>query len=96
MKSPSIKRSVILNDRKTSVSLEEPFWLELKSIAAERKVALGDLISMIDADRKQPNLSSALRLFVLATYRPEAAHHEAAGAVARRRGRRHHQSTGLP
>ena len=67
-KSLKLKRSIVLNDRKTSVSLEEPFWLELKSIAAERKVALGDLISMIDADRKQPNLSSALRLFVLAKY----------------------------
>ena len=48
-KSPIIKRSVNLNGHKTSVSLELPFWVELKSIAAERKVALGDLISKIDA-----------------------------------------------
>jgi hypothetical protein len=50
---------------------QEPFWSELKSIAAERQVALGHLISMIDANRRQGNLSSALRLFVLAKYRPE-------------------------
>ena len=70
MNSPIIKRSVILHAHKTSVSLEQPFWLELKSIAAERKVPLHRLISEIDANRQQNNLSSALRLFVLAKYRP--------------------------
>ena len=73
VKAPMIlKRSIVLKDRKTCVSLEEPFWLELRSIAAERKLTLGELISMIDAGRKRPNLSSALRLFVLAKYRPGA------------------------
>ena len=66
-----LKRSVIVNGHKTSVSLEEPFWLELKSIAAERKVALGNLISKVDAERHQGNLSSALRLFVLDFYRSQ-------------------------
>ena len=70
-KSPILKRSVIINGHKTSVSLELPFWLELKSIAAERKVPLGHLISMIDANRQRGNLSSALRLFVLARYRAQ-------------------------
>ena len=73
-KSPIIKRSISLNDHKTSVSLEEPFWVELKSIAAERQVTLSDLVSKIDAERQQGNLSSALRLFVLARFCPEAAH----------------------
>jgi len=68
-KSPIIKRSVVLHGHKTSVSLETPFWLELKSIAAERKMTLSDLIWKIDAGRQQSNLSSALRLFVLARYR---------------------------
>ncbi|MGB9364943.1 MAG: ribbon-helix-helix domain-containing protein [Xanthobacteraceae bacterium] len=72
MKSPIIKRSVVLNGHHTSVTLEAPFWIELKSIAAERKVPLHRLISEIDANRQQHNLSSALRLFVLAKYRPEA------------------------
>jgi len=72
MNSGILKRSIVLSDHKTSVSLEEPFWLELKSIAAERKVRLGELVSKIDAERQQGNLSSALRLFVLARYRPGA------------------------
>jgi predicted DNA-binding ribbon-helix-helix protein len=70
MKSPTTKRSVILHAHKTSVSVEQPFWLELKAIAAERKVSLHQLISQIDANRQQGNLSSALRLFVLAKYYP--------------------------
>jgi len=72
MKSPIIKRSVVLNGHTTSVSVEQPFWVELKSIAAERKIPLAHLISIIDANRQQHNLSSALRLFVLSRYRPEA------------------------
>lgn len=73
-KSTVIKRSVVLNDHKTSVSLEEPFWIELKSIAAGRKVPLGRLISMIDANRGYSNLSSALRLFVLKHHRDAVEH----------------------
>jgi predicted DNA-binding ribbon-helix-helix protein len=70
-KSTVVKRSIKLNGHNTSVSLEEPFWLELKSIAAERNVALHDVISTIDANRQQGSLSSAIRLFVLAQYRPD-------------------------
>ena len=73
MKSSITKRSVIVNGHKTSVSLEEPFWTSLKSIAAARRVQIQHLISEIDANKQHANLSSALRLFVLAQYRPEAA-----------------------
>ena len=73
MNSPIIKRSIILHAHKTSVSLEQPFWLELKSIAAERRVPLHRLIAEVDEKRGHGNLYSALRLFVLAKYRPEAA-----------------------
>ena len=73
MNSPIIKRSIILHAHKTSVSLEQPFWLELKSIAAERQVPLHRLIAEVDEKRQRGNLSSALRLFVLAKYRPAAA-----------------------
>ncbi|MEJ0074355.1 MAG: ribbon-helix-helix domain-containing protein [Alphaproteobacteria bacterium] len=89
MNSPIIKRSVILHAHKTSVSLEQPFWLELKSIAAERHVPLHRLISEIDGNREHGNLSSALRLFVLAKYRPGpvdtgAPHHGSAELLRRR------------
>lgn len=59
-----IKRSVSLAGHMTSVSLEEPFWDHLNRIAAEEKLPLSKLILQID-EKRQTNLSSALRLFVL-------------------------------
>ena len=65
MKSSVIKRSIVVGGHKTSVSLEDAFWLELKNISQDRKMSVAELVAKIDTDRKHPNLSSALRLFVL-------------------------------
>jgi predicted DNA-binding ribbon-helix-helix protein len=73
MKSPIVKRSIVLSGHKTSVSLEDAFWRGLKDIAATRRTTLSDLIGIIDADRQRGNLSSALRLFVLNHYQARAA-----------------------
>src|SRR6476660_3925743 len=70
MKSPVVKRSVVLAGHKTSVSLEDAFWQGLKDIATSRRTTLSDLISSIDADREHGNLSSAFRLLVLSTSQP--------------------------
>ena len=69
MKSPVIKRSIVIAGHKTSVSLEDAFWTSLKDIADDRNVTLSDLVSSIDTDRQHGNLSSAIRLFVLDHYR---------------------------
>jgi len=58
------KRSVIVAGHKTSVSLEAPFWEEIAAIARSRGQSIGALVSEIDG-RREGNLSSALRLFVL-------------------------------
>jgi predicted DNA-binding ribbon-helix-helix protein len=71
MKSPVVKRSVVLAGHKTSVSLEDAFWMGLKEIAGRRLMTLSDLVSAIDETRQQGNLSSALRLFVLEFYRSQ-------------------------
>jgi predicted DNA-binding ribbon-helix-helix protein len=73
MKSPVVKRSIVIAGHKTSVSLEDAFWKGLKEIADDRDVTLSDLVSSIDTDRHQGNLSSAIRLFVLDHYRSNAA-----------------------
>ena len=73
MKSPIVKRSVVLAGQKTSVSLEDAFWRGLKDIATTRRMKLSDLIGKIDVDREHGNLSSALRLFVLNHYQARAA-----------------------
>ena len=69
MKSPVVKRSIVIAGHKTSVSLEDAFWKGLKDIANGRELTLSDLVASIDTDRRHGNLSSAIRLFVLDHYR---------------------------
>ena len=69
MKSLVVKRSIVIGGHKTSVSLEEPFWLGLKEIAQGQHVTLSTMVGDIDTRRRQGNLSSALRLFVLDSLR---------------------------
>jgi len=68
MKSPVIKRSIVIAGHKTSVSLEDAFWKALKEIAIGRGKTLSDLVATIDNERAHGNLSSAIRLFVLDYY----------------------------
>lgn len=72
MKSPVVKRSIVVAGHKTSVSLEEAFWTSMKEISATRSMTLSDLVSEIDKGRKQGNLSSAIRLYVLDYFRTRA------------------------
>src|SRR5262245_17953889 len=73
MKSPVVKRSIVIAGHKTSVSLEDAFWQGLKQIAGERELTRSDLVATIDTERRQGNLSSAIRLFVLDYYRATSA-----------------------
>lgn len=63
------KHSLTLSSHRTSISLEEPFWLAFCEIAEARGVSVNALAGQIDAtrlDAPQPlNLSSAIRVFVL-------------------------------
>ena len=68
-----VKRSVVVDGHKTSVSLEDAFWSSLKDIAARRGLTLSMQIASIDEHRKTSNLSSAIRLFVLEHFRTRAA-----------------------
>ena len=69
MRSPVIKRSILLAGHKTSVSLEEAFWQGLKEIATSRGLSVSALIGTIDSRRVEGNLSSGIRLFVLDYFR---------------------------
>jgi predicted DNA-binding ribbon-helix-helix protein len=71
MKSPVVKRSIVIAGHKTSVSLEDAFWKGLKEIAMGRDLTLSEMVAVIDSERAQGNLSSALRLFVLDHYRAQ-------------------------
>jgi predicted DNA-binding ribbon-helix-helix protein len=65
MKSSVVKRSIVIDGHKTSVSLEDAFWDHLKEIAHVQRVTLSKLVVKIDETRHHNNLSSAIRLFVL-------------------------------
>jgi predicted DNA-binding ribbon-helix-helix protein len=65
MKSPVIKRAIIVDGRKTSISLEEAFWNSLKEIAHAQGATVAQTVTEIDKARQRHNLSSAVRVFVL-------------------------------
>jgi predicted DNA-binding ribbon-helix-helix protein len=71
-KSAVAKRSVVIGGHKTSVSLEEPFWDEVRAIAEAQQVTVSTLLRRIDHERQNTNLSSAIRLFVLQHVREQA------------------------
>ena len=70
MKSSVVKRSIAIDGHKTSISLEDAFWTDLKNIAHTQQATLSELVTEIDQTR-EGNLSSAIRLFVLDHFRNE-------------------------
>ncbi|MGO4524383.1 ribbon-helix-helix domain-containing protein [Microvirga sp. 2MCAF35] len=64
-----VKRSVSIAGHRTSISLEEPFWASLREIAERDRISIQALIGRIDAERGDQNLSSAIRVFILADLR---------------------------
>jgi predicted DNA-binding ribbon-helix-helix protein len=71
-KSPVIKRSIMINRHKTSISLEDDFWNALQEISAAQGIQPSQLVAIIDQPREHTNLSSAIRLYVLNYYRSRA------------------------
>lgn len=72
LRSRVLKRSIVVGRHKTSVSLEDVFWNELRAIAQDLGVHLSQLVARIDAERQHGNLSSAIRLFVFEQSRKRA------------------------
>jgi predicted DNA-binding ribbon-helix-helix protein len=69
MKSLIRKRTVVINGRKTSVSVEDAFWQSLGEIATARRTSVTNVVALIKAHHEAVNLSSAIRVFVLEFYR---------------------------
>ncbi len=82
MKSAIAKRSIVLNQHKTSISLEDDFWDCLRAIADAKKMKLTALLLQIDNNRNNANLSSAIRVFVFNEMRAQAAAQSAQAAKA--------------
>lgn len=65
-----VKHSLSLRGHRTSVSLEDEFWLAFREIAEAREQPLNALAAEIDEARgTDTGLASAIRLFVLRHYR---------------------------
>jgi predicted DNA-binding ribbon-helix-helix protein len=72
MPSPVVKRSIAIDGHKTSISVEEPFWLSLKEFAKDQAMTVSRLVASIDAERPAgANLSSAIRVYVLGRFRAQ-------------------------
>jgi predicted DNA-binding ribbon-helix-helix protein len=70
VKSTVVKRSIVVERHKTSISIEDVFWTSLKEIAGARGLTLSQLVASIDAERGPgTNLSSAIRVAILEHYR---------------------------
>jgi predicted DNA-binding ribbon-helix-helix protein len=93
MKSPVVKRSIVVAGHKTSVSLEEAFWNGMKEISGLRNMTLSELVGEIDNNRQQGNLSSAIRLFVLDHFKNRAAN---CGGETKQPDGRHSASAAAP
>ncbi|HIB65510.1 MAG TPA: arylsulfate sulfotransferase [Phycisphaerales bacterium] len=64
--SAQIKRSITISGHRTSITLERPFWDELKEIACRKKVSVTELVRQIDSRRDASgSLTSAIRVFIL-------------------------------
>ena|SRR5690625_2559471 len=68
------KRSVTLAGHRTSLSVEQVFWDELKNLAAQEKRSLQSLIEQLDRERFHDgeagiSLSGAVRVYVLEALR---------------------------
>ena len=61
-----IKHSLSIAGHRTSISLEAAFWRALRQIAAARDISIAMLAAEIDTERGEANLSSAIRVYVLA------------------------------
>lgn len=61
-----IKRSFRIAGHATSISLEAPFWDLFKEAATVRNLPLAQLVAEIDQQRGATNLSSAVRVWLLA------------------------------
>ncbi|MFD2741099.1 ribbon-helix-helix domain-containing protein [Sulfitobacter aestuarii] len=70
MSARPVKHSVTLRGHRTSISLEDDFWRELRQIAEEKGQPINALVAEIDAARGvEAGLASAIRVYVLRTLR---------------------------
>ena len=66
------KRSLTIAGHRTSIAIEAEFWAGLEAMALSSGKSIAAVVAEIDQQRDAPNLSSAVRLAVLAWYQNRA------------------------
>jgi predicted DNA-binding ribbon-helix-helix protein len=61
-----LKRSLTIAGHRTSISLEPEFWTALTKAATTNNKSVAAIVSEIDQHRGERNLSSAIRVWLLA------------------------------
>ena len=67
-----LKRSFAIKGHRTSISMEAPFWEALQQAAGLEKSTLAGLVAVIDENRGDAGLSSAVRVWILDYFRKRA------------------------
>lgn len=62
------KRSLTLKGHRTSISLEDAFWIALNDVAEKEDKSTSELVEMIDENRGEAGLSSTIRIYILKYY----------------------------
>ena len=70
MKSPVVRRTIMIGGHRTSVSVEDAFWNSMKEISRQRGMTLSGLVDEIDSNRQQGNLSSQFACSCSITFDP--------------------------
>jgi predicted DNA-binding ribbon-helix-helix protein len=66
--SPVRKRSLVVDGRKSSVSLEDEFWEGFRAICREAGKTPSQIVDVLAKKCANQNVSSAIRVFVLEHY----------------------------
>jgi predicted DNA-binding ribbon-helix-helix protein len=72
-KSRILGRPITIGDHKTSISLEEDFWIALHEVSVAKGVRVSELVATINYGLEHTNLSSAIGLYILDYYRSHPA-----------------------
>ncbi len=59
------KRSISIAGHRTSIALEDEFWILVEKISVEMDLSIPKLLELIENQKKSNNLASAIRLYVL-------------------------------
>ena len=69
-RSTPVIRRIRIGEQRSSLRLEPGTWHALADIAARQARSVDDLVAEIDRGRTVPNLTTAVRMYVVGFYRP--------------------------